>query len=280
MPEVSAGKLLGKLDAVTKGELMAHPNGLFAWTDVSVPDTDAGKAFYSAVMGWNATQVPPLDSPMPYWSFTTGHRMAAGMGRSTPEQQAQGLRPAWWSYVAVDDVQATAAKATELGGQVMVPPMAITNAGWMAVIVDPTGAALGLWEANQVEGADGFNEPGLMTWNELATRDVDAATAFYSELFGWKAETQDTEGFIYTTFMLNDKPNGGAYDVSGMVPDEHPAAWMVYFAVADSDATVATAAELGATVVREPTESPFGRMAILRDPQGPVFAVIKLTRLA
>jgi hypothetical protein len=180
----------------------------------------------------------------------------------------------------VDDVQATTDRAAELGGQVMVPPMAITEAGWMAVIVDPTGAALGLWEAGQHQGADGFNEPGLMTWNELATRDVDAATAFYAELFGWKADTQDSEGFTYTTFLLNDKPNGGAYDMSGMMADEHPAAWMVYFAVDDADATVATAADLGATVVREPTESPFGRMAILRDPQGPVFAVIKLTQRA
>lgn len=259
---------------------MAHPNGLFAWADVSVPDTDAGKAFYTSVMGWNATQVPPLDSPMPYWSFTIGHKMAAGMGRSTPEQQAQGIPPAWWSYVAVDDVQATTDTAVELGAKIMVPPMAITEAGWMAVIVDPTGAALGLWEAGQHEGADGFNEPGLMTWNELGTRDVNAAIAFYSELFGWKTDTQEYNGFRYTTFLLNDKPNGGTYDMSGIVPDEHPASWMVYFTVEDADATAATAADLGATVVREPSDTEFGRRAILRDPQGPVFAVIKPTRLA
>lgn len=258
---------------------MAHPDGLFGWADLAVPDTAAAAAFYGAVLGWEAEEVPaPGGSGYSY--FVRDGQKAAGMGPLSEEQQAQGIPPVWSSYVTVDDIDAKVTKAAELDARVMMPAMDVMDAGRMAFLIDPTGAAFGLWQAGEHIGADAFNDPGFLSWNELGTRDIEAAVAFYTGLFGWGTDVSDTDGFVYTTFTLDGRPNGGAYDMSGFLPDEVPANWSVYFSVADADAAVATARDLGATIVREPTDSPFGRMAIIVDPQGAMFQIMELTKLA
>ena len=255
---------------------MAHPDGLFGWADLAVPDTKAGAAFYGRVIGWEVEGSPGTR----YSFFTRDGKTAAGMGALSEEQQAQGIPPMWSSYVTVDDVDVKVAKAVELGAEVMMPPMDVMKAGCMAYLFDPTGAAFGLWQAGDHIGADAFNDPGFLSWNELATRDVEGAVAFYTGLFGWGTKVSDTDGFIYTTFTLNGRPNGGVWDMTPHMPDGVPANWSVYFSVDDADEAVATARELGATIVREPTDSPFGRMAVLIDPQGATFHVMELTRIA
>ncbi|MDH5372176.1 MAG: VOC family protein, partial [Acidimicrobiia bacterium] len=158
--------------------------------------------------------------------------------------------------------------------------MDIMDSGRMAFIIDPTGAALGLWQAIKHVGSDSFNEPGFMTWNELATRDPAAATDFYTKLFGWKPGVRDHDGFEYTTFMRGDRPNGGAFDMSQYLPPETPPHWAVYFAVDDADAAAEAAGGLGGTIVRAPSESEFGRMSVLLDPYGAMFSIIALTRVS
>jgi predicted enzyme related to lactoylglutathione lyase len=145
----------------------------------------------------------------------------------------------------------------------------------MTVAADPTGAVFCLWEAKESIGAQVVNEPCSLTWNELMTPDIDAAKSFYGALLGWKPETMNMggDGPPYTVWMLGDGGIGGA-----MPPpmDGMPAFWGVYFAVADCDATVTKAQELGAQVLNGPMDVPeVGRMAALMDPQGAAFSVIK-----
>ncbi len=254
---------------------MPHPHGLFSFVDVAVPDPDAAAEFYEAVFGWKAVDVAPG-----YRMFMKDGKKVAGLGELNEEQRAQGIPPVWSSYVNVDDVDAVAAKTAELGGQVMVPPMDIMEEGRMTFVVDPTGAMIGFWQAGNHEGADVFNEPGALSWNELGTRDVAAAKQFYGELLpAWNLVDQDFEGgFTYTMIELDGKGNGGIFDMSGMFPDEVPAHWGVYFSVADTDGAADAATARGAQLVMGPADTPFGRMAALVDPQGAAFRVIKLTQ--
>jgi predicted enzyme related to lactoylglutathione lyase len=256
---------------------MKYPHGLFTWTDVALSDPKAGGAFYAAVFGWDVEDVSP-EPGSPYWFFTKADKVAAGMGTLTKEQQDQGVPPMWTSYVNVKDVAATVAKAKGLGATILMEPMQIFTSGKMAYLMDPTGAAVALWEAGDHEGAEEFNAPGFLCWNELATRDVAAATEFYAALFGWSAQTQDMGGGMeYTVVGVGDRSNGGIYDASAVLPDSVPAHWTVYLTVEDCDAAAAAVAAEGGTLLQEPFDvRGVGRMAACADPQGATFMVLAL----
>jgi predicted enzyme related to lactoylglutathione lyase len=257
---------------------MKYPHGLFTWTDVALPDPQAGGAFYAAVFGWDVEDVSP-EPGSPYWFFRKDGKVAAGMGPLTKEQQDQGVPPMWTSYVKVDDVEATVARTRELGGTILVEPMQIFTSGKMAYIQDPNGAALALWEAGDHEGADEFNKAGFLCWNELATRNVAAATEFYTALFGWTAQTQDMGGGMeYTVVSVGDRSNGGIYDAAAMLPESVPAHWAVYLTVDDCDAAAAAVTANGGTLLREPWDvGGVGRMAACADPQGAYFMLMAMT---
>ncbi|NQV06424.1 VOC family protein [bacterium] len=252
---------------------MAHPAGLFIWVDVAVPDPEAAADFYKSVLGWDAASVSP-DPDMGYWNFTLGGKVAAGMGKLSEEQVARGIPPMWSSYIKVDDCEATAAKAAELGGTVMMPPMQIFTSGKMAYLMDPTGAAFAIWESGDFDGSDEFNSPGFFSWNELATRDTAAALEFYTALFGWESESMPMGegGAVYTMFKVGDRNNGGMYDAA-MLPSEVPAHWGVYFTVEDVDAAAAAVKANGGMVMQEPFDMMVGRMAVVADSQGALFNV-------
>ena len=256
---------------------MSHPNGLFAWADVAQADPAAGAGFYGAVFGWEAAQGSP-DESMPYWMFTKDGKLTAGMGGLSPDQLEAGQPPVWSSYINVDDIDDTVARAEELGATIIMPAMQIFGSGKMAFIQDPQGAMVGLWQPMDHTGADEFNTPGFMCWNELATRDLPGSIEFYTGLFGWTvAKTDMGSGREYHTFMIGDRPNGGAYDAASMnLPDEVPNHWGIYFAVEDCDATVALVNGNGGSVMGDPFDSPVGRMAVCSDPQGAPFFVIQL----
>jgi predicted enzyme related to lactoylglutathione lyase len=149
------------------------------------------------------------------------------------------------------------------------------------VFADPTGAVFGVWQPRTFAGADLVNEPNSVCWNEVMTRDAEADKAFYPAVFGWDAGRPSFEGApeSYTVWELAGKPVGGMMQMAGdFFPPEVPAHWNVCFAVADCDATVARARELGATVVMEPMDMPIGRFAGLIDPQGASFTVMQMPR--
>jgi uncharacterized protein len=247
--------------------------GTPSWIELSAPDADAAAKFYGELMGWSAT-APGAAETGGYRMFQLREKNIAGlMGH-----MGEGQPTAWVTYISVADADETAAKVTAAGGTVIVEPMDVMDLGRMAVFVDPTGAAFGIWQPKAFGGADLVNEPGSLCWNEVLTRDADGNKAFYGSVFGWAAGRPSFEGApqSYTVWELAGRPVGGMMQMSDeYFPAEIPPHWGVCFAVADCDATVAKARELGAAVTNEPMDMPIGRFAGLIDPQGASFTVMQ-----
>ena len=182
----------------------------------------------------------------------------------------------WLSYVSVESADATTEKATSLGGEVFMGPMDVGDKGRMTIIQDPTGATFALWEPKSHKGAAAYGEVGASCWNELITSDTAKAGEFYSSLFGWTLQEKAMGPMTYTMFMQGETLAGG---MMATPPEmgEAPPNWMVYFAVGDCDEEVQHAQTLGAKVFSPAMDIPeVGRMAVLADPQGAVFSIIKL----
>jgi predicted enzyme related to lactoylglutathione lyase len=183
----------------------------------------------------------------------------------------------WASYVSVDDVDGTVAKATDQGGAVVVPAMDVMTIGRMAYVSDPQGAVIGMWQAGDFAGAGIVNEPGAWSWNELITTDTEAAKAFYGAVFGWGEETHGEPPMAYTEWQAGGRSIGGMMQKPPMMPAEVPPFWGVYFTVADTDAAVEKIASLGGATMMGPMDIEPGRMAVVADPDGAVFNVITLS---
>jgi predicted enzyme related to lactoylglutathione lyase len=251
-------------------EFTSYAAGTPSWVDHATKDIDASNAFYGALFGWEAEDQG--EEMGHYTLMSKGGKTVAGNMMAMTEDQPS----AWVSYVSVEDADATVALAKKAGAMVFVEPMDVADIGRMAVFADPTGAAIGVWQPRTFHGAELANEPGSFAWNELNTRDVPAAKTFYSQVFGWEPNDLDMGGMSYTEWKLGDRPLAGMMTMPDMVPAEVPAHWLVYFGVDDTDASVSKATELGATTLMPPTDIPPGRFAVLSDPDGAVFAVIKL----
>jgi len=253
----------------------AWPQGVPCWVDCQVDDTAAARRFYGQLFGWEIQDSPPEAGG--YLMAMKGGRPAAGIG---PKPEGMPVPSAWTTYLAADSADDIATRVTNAGGQTMMPPFDVMDVGRMFVAADPTGAVFGVWEAKAHTGAGVFNEHGAYSWNEVHTRDYARAQDFYRDVFGWTyTELGDGQHFVYSTFAPagQDRPAGGVNDLTKM-PGDAPAHWLAWFQVDDADASLAKATELGATVVSGPDDSPFGRMGIVRGPQGETFAVIDPSR--
>jgi predicted enzyme related to lactoylglutathione lyase len=153
--------------------------------------------------------------------------------------------------------------------------MDVMDAGRMAVFAHPAAGFIGAWQAGRHTGAELVNEPGAMNWNELQTRDVEGAKAFYSAVFGWQPDDQDFGGMTYTVFNVAGTGIAGAMPTPSGVPEATPAFWLTYFSVEDCDASVAKVQELGGSALGPPHEmAGVGRFAVVADPHGATFGVI------
>lgn len=252
-------------------ERTSYAPGTPSWVDLGTPDTDAAAAFYGALLGWDVREPENPEQ-------TGGYRQARVRGKAVagvmPLMQ-EGQPPAWTTYVTVVNADETAAKVSAAGGATVAAPMDVLEFGRMAVFADPTGAAFAVWQPGSHLGAELVNESGALSWNELNTRDPEAAKAFYGEVFGWTFEEAEFEGMgTYTSINLGGAPVGGMLDMRGRVPDEVSPHWLTYFAVEDTDATLAKLRELGGAVALGPVDSPAGPLAVVTDPAGAAFAVI------
>lgn len=253
---------------------MRYPHGLFGWVDLSTSDVPAAKAFYTGLFGWDAEDVLTPMGPA-YTMLRLDGRLVAGLGPQPPGLAEAGVPSLWNSYVMVDDVDEVVARAERAGGTVAMPAMDVMTEGRMAMVADPSGAVVGLWQPRDHQGADVFNVPGTLTWNELQSRDLDAATAFYADVLGWRwAPAEGTEGYLVAMLDAkegDDKSNAGAMAMPEGVPAQAPSYWAVYFAVADCDASVAAAEGLGGTVFLPAMQMGPGRFAGITDPTGAMF---------
>jgi predicted enzyme related to lactoylglutathione lyase len=246
------------------GERTSYPPGTFCWVDLMVPDQDAAKAFYTALFGWDYQDFPIPGGGTYSVAQVDGKAVAAIV--PPPEQ---GIAPHWNCYVSVEDADAVAARAQELGATVVVPAGDAGESGRVAVFQDPQGAMLSVWQPGQHFGAALVNGPGLLSWNDLLSPDVEASAAFYRELFGWTIEPIPGADGQYWSITNDGRTNGG---LMPMPPGGHPA-WNLYFGVEDAEAAIARAGELGAQIVMGPMLVPGGKFAVLRDPQNAVFSV-------
>ena len=251
-------------------EVTSYAAGTPCWVDLSTSDPEGARRFYGELFGWEFDI-----GAEEYGHYTTCRlrgREVAGMGG---DPAPDGMPTAWTTYMATDDADASAKRVTGNGGALVVEPMDVPPFGRMAIATDSTGAMFGMWQAGELIGSSLVNEPGAVTWNELGTRDLDAAKRFYSGVFGYGWEDFDTGegGPEYATFTVEGRSVGGA--LREPLPDEVPAHWTPCFAVAGADATVDTAQRLGGAVVLAPIDSPFGRYAVLRDPHGAIFSVLQ-----
>lgn len=247
------------------------PAGTPCWVDLGVSDIPKAIAFYTAQFGWDVEQGGPETGG--YSIASLGGRAVAGIG---PKQGPPEAPSAWTTYVATDDADATAAKIKGAGGQVLTDPMDVMDVGRMAIAVDTTGAAFGLWQPRAFGGAQAANEPGALSWNEQMSRDFEGGKAFYAAVFGYEFGDMSSEGFSYATLLLGGHEVGGIGQYPEGVPADMPAAWTTYFATADTDASVAQATKAGGSVIRPPEDSPYGRLATVTDNQGAVFSLISL----
>ncbi len=247
------------------------PHGVPCWADLMVPDIPAASRFYESVLGWT---VPEPDEE--WGGYVVAHVDGAACAGIGPEQP--GARTAWTLYLASDDADATVAQVEAAGGTVVAPPMDVGPLGRMALATDPAGAMFGLWQAGTMIGSSLVNAPGGLTWEDLRSTAPGSAQAFYGEVFGYDLGDVPMAPEDYKTFALRGEqaPLGGMGGLMGL-PEGTPSHWLVYFAVADTDAAVTAVEAGGGSVLAPAFDSPFGRMACVRDPYGAVFMVMTNT---
>ena len=248
----------------------SYAQGTPNWVDLQTTDQAAAKAFYSGVFGWSFDD-QPMDAGAVYSIAKIGDGQVAAIAPQSPELKAAGAPPMWNTYLAVDSVDDATAKVAAAGGTVAMEPFDVMDAGRMSFVMDPSGAPVALWQANQHIGATLVNEPGTVVWNELIT-DNPAALPFYEQVLGLTTTTTEMGEDKYTMFQVGGKEVGGTMppQMAGM-----PNHWHVYFAVADADAAAAKIRELGGSVMAGPFDTPIGKMAVVTDPQGAAFSIFQ-----
>jgi uncharacterized protein len=255
-------------------EVTRHEPGSFSWAELATTDPKGAKAFYTKLFGWTY-----LDGPMGPGAediYTRLQLSGGDVGALYPmmkEQRTQGVPPFWLCYVTVQSADEAAKKAKDLGGKVCAEPFDVMDYGRMAILQDPSGATLAVWQPGTHAGVQRFGEPGAPCWLELATRDVAGSRKFYWGVFGWTWKDPKGGGMPYTEIERNGQPMGGMYPM-GPEMAHVPPNWTLYFQVDDCGATSRRAKSLGGRLIVEPKDLPnVGRFAVVQDPQGAVFSL-------
>jgi predicted enzyme related to lactoylglutathione lyase len=256
-------------------QVTRHDPGSFSWTELATSDPRGARNFYGSLFGWSFVDSPMGSGPEDiYTRLQIDGDDVGALYKMLPEQASQGMPPNWLCYVSVASADEAGRKVRELGGTVVAQPFDVMSYGRMAMFQDPAGAMFAVWQAGTHLGAQRVNEPGALSWCELATRNTEEAGRFYAGLFGWGLKGRTD--FPYTEFMLGQRAIGGMYALPLGTADIPPN-WMVYFQTADCDGTAARAKSLQGEAIVGPKDIPsVGRFAVLQDPQGATFSIIQL----
>jgi predicted enzyme related to lactoylglutathione lyase len=250
------------------GMTTSYEDGTPIWVDLGTTDVAGAATFYGDLFGWAFEDMGPDAGG--YGMFRKDGQLVAGIGPATDPSRGTS----WATYFQADAEEA-ASRVAAAGGQVIVAPMDVMDQGKFAVFTDPAGAFFSVWQPGKHVGAEVFNEPGSLSWNELMTSDADGAKAFYPQVLGVGVRSVSMgEGMEYNLL------EAGGRAVAGMMQADPawgpmPTRWDVYFAVDDCDAVYARALDLGGVSASEPQDSPAGRFAAITDPQGGRFSIIK-----
>ena len=246
--------------------------GTFCWAELSTNDQPGAKAFYSKIFGWTPVELP-IGPDQVYTMFQLEQCEVGAVCTLSYDQREHGVVPHWMLYVAVENADATTAKAESVGARILAKPFDVFDAGRMAVLQDPSGAIFSIWQAKTSLGIRLTGVPGTLCWADLATSDQAAAEVFYRSLFGWEL----TPGEVHTGYL--HIVNSGEF-IGGIPPVNAfhgaPPHWLLYFLVAQLGPTLEQLKQGGGTVVVPATEiEKTGRFAVVRDPQGAFFALFE-----
>ncbi len=254
-------------------EVTAHTPGTPSWAELSTTDDAGALAFYGALFGWE-DDPQQIGENWYYHMQKLNGLEAAAIYKQSEEEKNMGVPAHWNTYITVENVDAVAEKAGQTGGKVLFGPMDVFDAGRMAMLTDPQGAAFAVWQPKAHIGVRVKHDPGSMTWNELMTSNPDAAIEFYGGLLG--LERGETMGDMdYTLVRAQGEDVAGVMQITPEM-GPMPPMWNIYFAVADVDESVAKAQSLAGNVMVPAMDIPdIGRFAGLTDPQGAFFSVFK-----
>jgi uncharacterized protein len=245
---------------------MNHPHGTFCFAELHTSDIERDKRFYGDLLHWTAAAAPKTGSE--YAVFQLEGRDVAGLRQTTGPRR-------WVPYISVASVDDVATRAVRHGAAVLTAPFDFADAARMAVLHDPAGGVVGLWEARERGGAQVIDEPGAMWWVELLTREVHVAKSFYTNVLGWRAVDTLKYGIRYSVFKLGDESVAGVLPIGSDWAAVSPY-WQVLFATTDCDAHIRRAKELGGSIVFGPNDVPnAGRAAIVADPWGAIFTLMQ-----
>jgi predicted enzyme related to lactoylglutathione lyase len=260
---------------VQSNDQRRYPHGVPSWVDTEQPDLDMATRFYGALFGWSFADAMPADAPGSYLVATLDGHDVAAIAPSSGDAR-------WNTYIACDDADTSVGAVRAAGGAVLAAPQDAGPAGRSAICADPQGAVFRLWQARRRLGAQLVNSPGSWNFSDLHTADLDRVLPFYASIFGWQVDAGKGAGMVrvpgYGDHLAAtvdpdiyqrqaNAPAGFADVVAGLSITDDPPGWHVRFAVADRDASVASATQLGATILHS-TETMWTREAVIRDPQG------------
>jgi uncharacterized protein len=255
-------------------ERTSYETGTFSWVDLATTDQEGAKSFYAGLFGWEYDDQPIGDGAT-YTMCRLDAKDVAAITTQSDQERGQGVPPHWNSYITVHDLEVRAPRVAELNGNVIMPPFDVLEAGRMALAADPTGAVFAMWEPRAHIGAGLVNANGALSWNELATTDVETAKQFYADLFGWSYDEIDMDGAgTYAIIRTGDRSNGG---IRALTPQEQggPAFWLAYFGTASCDESAAQAEKLGGRVLVPTMRVPAGGFTVIADAQGATFALFE-----
>ena len=252
-----------------------HAPGSFCWIELGTTDQSAAKNFYSSLFGWHASD-SPMGPGQVYTIFKLEGRDAAAGYTLMPEQQAAGLSPNWLVYISVENADSAAQRAVTLGGKVTRPPFDVMDFGRMAVLQDPAGTTLAVWQPKTHAGIGIAGVDGTLCWADLTVPNRESVERFYCDLVGWSIGKEDEAPEHAYWHIKNREEFIGGIQPPAYTSPGAPPRWLAYFLVSDCDGSAAKARELGAQLYLPPlTVEGVGRMSVVADPQGAVFALFQ-----